>query len=196
MTMEYAKRRAMERKAQKILGAHSVKILGAEKLDVLEVPTELHGTMPKGVKGMTNQEFQAWSEWLTGQDWTFFTTFTTGYASSVKAARRLNQRYFESLKRHAPNGVRYFWVAEKHKHRGYHSHGLLSFSGLTSENSSEEITPAWRIVIDEYQRCAGKLDDYPFHRNKVAVFDNKKGASEYCIKYLKKDAHDWDFHVC
>lgn len=189
--MEYSKRRALEKKAEKILGSHSVKVL-----DVISPPTDLVGTMPKGIKGMTNQEYQAWTHFLCNRNWTFFTTFTTGYESSVKSVRRLNQRYFDSLKKHSRNSLQYFWVAEKHKHRGYHSHGLLSILDLTSENSSEDINEAWKIVINEYQRCAGRLDKYSHHRNKVVVFDNNQGAGEYCMKYIKKDSHDWDFHFC
>lgn len=171
----------------KILDSHSVKTLAADEMN------GKLGTIPKGAKGMMNHEIVAWRDWLTSHNWTFFTTFTTGYEASVNAVRRMNGRFFESLMKHKPNGLTYFWVAERHKHRGYHTHGLLNYSGLTSEGNSSEITAAWRIVIEEFQKSAGKLDDFPFHRNKVAVFDNKLGAADYCIKYLNKDVNDWDF---
>ena len=187
-------RRNIDKLASKVPSKFDLTFLTGKDLQVLQTPADI-GSIPLDIKGMTHAEAQAWSLWIESHSWTFFVTFTTAYESTPKTMRRLNARFFDALNTYSRGTLKYFWVMEKHKHRGVHTHGLLSISGLTSESLSEELDAAWKVVINEYVRCAGKLEDHPYHRNSVTIFDNSKNAINYTLKYLNKDAQDWDFFV-
>jgi hypothetical protein len=95
--------------------------------------------------------------------------------------------------------MQYFFVLEKHKHRGYHAHGLLNVCEITSESDEILINQAWQQVIKSWQYSAGKVrNQYAmdgFHRNEVTLFDNQRGAINYCLKYMSKDVCDWDYFI-
>ena len=164
---------------------------------VLGTPTDFGG-IQEGSKGMTLQEVQAWNQFIEARSWTFFVTWTTGYESSQKQMRRLNERFFQSLKKYNVQDLNYFWVMEKHKHRGYHTHGLLKFETRSKEdctNDSNSLDREWQCIINEFQRCAGKSQEFGWHRNKVEIFNDKEGATRYCMKYLGKSCTDWDYFI-
>lgn len=169
-------------------------LLEEKDLRVLGTPTDIGGIKP-GTNGLTLQEIQSWAKFIENRNWTFFVTFTTAYDSTQRTMRRLNQRWFDALKKYNVDSLEYFWVMEKHKHRGYHTHGLLNFSSLNSQSESKDIDIAWQTVINEYVRAAGKLEEYGYHRNSVSVFDNKGQAAQYTMKYLGKSCTDWDYFI-
>lgn len=170
-------------------------------MDVLGTPTDtLAGRTATGERTMSLQTVQAMSKWVESSTWTFFVTFTTRYESSPKAMRRAMNRTWDLWKKDCDGSMKFFWVMEKHKHRGYHTHGLLDYSGCTTENTGiEQLNVYWENTIRAWQRSAGlgrtesAMDG--IHRNSVALFDNSKGAVGYCMKYLTKQQADWDYYM-
>ena len=169
--------------------------------DVLGTPTDmLAGRTATGERTMSLQTVQAMSKWLESSTWTFFVTFTTRYEASPKALRRATERTWNLWKKSCDGPLKFFWVMEKHKHRGYHTHGLLDCSGCTTENSDiQTLNDYWESTIKAWQRSAGlgRTEEAMagIHRNSVALFDNSQGAVTYCCKYLTKQQADWDYHV-
>jgi hypothetical protein len=187
--------RWIDKQTGKVPSKLVLNLIEEKRISLLDTVTDLHGGITPETKGMTLSEIQSWAHFIENRNWTFFVTFTTAYDSTQKTMRRLNRRYFDALKRYGESSLEYFWVMEKHKHRGYHTHGLLNFYDLKSGSDSESLAEAWKIVMNEYIRCAGKLEDYGHHRNSISLFDNQGDAAKYCMKYMGKSCTDWDFFL-
>ena len=140
------------------------------------------------------------SEWICSKQWTFFFTFTTRYTSTEKGMRRLMTRTHEKWTNSQKGCLNTFWVMEKHKHRGYHVHGLVDWFGKNALNTeTNELKNDWKECVDLYQKMAGEVRGSEqmngHHRNRVELLDHTKqnSAIEYCVKYMQKDAQDWDY---
>ena len=149
---------------------------------------------------LSTTELQAMAKFLSRNKWTFFITFTTRYKSSASAMRRICMTFFQHL--NSKNSLKksaFYFVLEKHKHRGYHCHGLVNYSDLTLQSDIKEIDIAFKNIIKSYQYSAGSVNSsYAMdghHRNEIVIYDGKKGAIEYTLKYLKKQNNDWDYLV-
>lgn len=158
-----------------------------------------NGLTQTGRSYMTYETTDSMANWLQGRDWTFFYTFTTRYSASLPATRRIMDRTWKRWKNSADGSLTTFWVAEKHKHRGFHIHGLLDWSGLSVENGSRNaMRHAWNDCIEGFQKAAGRVNSDlavdGWHRNKVEICDNHNSFSaiKYCTKYLTKEMSDWD----
>lgn len=154
----------------------------------------------RGQLGISHESVQSWSSFLQNHNWTFFVTFTTRYESSQTALRRSVTTFFEDLNsKSSSKNVTFFWVLEKHKHRGYHVHGLLNMSGITSSSDVALINEAWKQVIQSWNYSAGKVRSEKamdgFHRNSISIFNNDTGALDYCLKYMGKDCADYDYFI-
>ena len=149
---------------------------------------------------LSTKEVISMTKFLNQHKWTFFVTFTTRYDSSAYAMRRTCETFFKRL--NSQNSLKkstFYFVLEKHKHRGYHAHGLLNYSDLISGDDQTELTTAFNNTIKAYQYSAGSVKSNlamdGHHRNEIVIFDGRKGAIEYTLKYLEKDKNDWDFLV-
>lgn len=166
-----------------------------------QLETGSDGLTQTAASSMTLNQTDAMAQWLAGREWTFFFTFTTRYSASLKATRRVMDRSWTRWKNSSDGSLTTFWVAEKHKHRGFHVHGLLDWSGLSARSGSRnELRHAWTDCVDGFQKAAGKVNsDHGvdgWHRNKVELCDNNDSytAVRYCAKYLTKELSDWDVY--
>lgn len=128
------------------------------------------------------------NKWIKEQEWNYFVTLTTSYESTGQSMRRLNERFHKRAK-NVYGKCTLFYVLEKHKHRGYHSHGLLKLEGVKQGEELSSIQ--FRNLIKIYNNCAGGNIDH--HRNSFSLYRSNENAAEYCIKYLTKGLEHWDY---
>lgn len=132
------------------------------------------------------------STWVKSQNWDYFLTLTTAYESTPKSMRRLAERWHGCTKNiSVQNSAPFFWVMEKHQHRGYHLHGLINVYGRKSSDAFPDTSHlVWTELRNSYVRMAGKES---WHRNHIVPYNSNGGAEEYCVKYLTKNLQDWDY---
>ncbi len=175
-----------------------IQILFGSKVAVTRLPRQIASSTPKGTKDLSLSQTESMASWLMGQQWTFFFTFTTRYESSSANTRKVMERTISKWNL-AADYVKVFWVMEKHQHRGFHTHGLLDWSGLLCEGScNAQIRHAWTQAIAGFQKSAGwghsDTSEDGWHRNRLEICDNNNShaAAAYCAKYLTKSVSDWD----
>jgi hypothetical protein len=140
----------------------------------------------------------AYANWLSTMEWTFFSTFTTAYPLTLNSARRLMERYFSKVKT-LTGDANLFWVAEPFKVRdGYHTHGLLKVPPEFKEKH------LYQSLVDTYQMACGssvvtnnqgKLKFNNSHRIDLSKYDSSKFGARYCAKYLMKKYSDYDILI-
>lgn len=128
---------------------------------------------------------QAYSNFLLGIKWDYFITPTTPYALSLPSARRAMERLWEKLCKDSwPGSKTFFWAAEPFDTKdGYHTHALLKIP----ETSYDAVVKAWQVVSAAQKQ--GK-----WARIHIQKYNQKRGASMYCAKYIQKKLADYDIY--
>lgn len=115
-----------------------------------------------------------WTDWLDGQKWDHFATFTFRHENpTVKQLRRSAARL-----QAAAQFERFFWICEKGEVGGrHHLHGLMAASGISN-------AAVWDWWFTRYGRAL--VEDY----------DPDRGAASYVSKYMLKRTVDYDMLLC
>lgn len=147
---------------------------------VLEKDGSRYGLLPKRLIKPKVRDY--YSDWLQPIDWQWFVTFTTRYELTLPSARRLNERFYDRLKRLDRSGPALFWVAERFECKdGYHTHGLLRSQA------------DFKAIIDAYQITSAAKRHGETFRVQLSAYDATRAAAKYCTDYILKRYGDYDF---
>lgn len=138
--------------------------------------------------------------WCGGMEWTFFATFTTPYAMTLKSARSLAGRTHNSWSRMTNGQCMILWVAEKNELRdGHHLHALVWVPDHFKQRHLHY------ALCEAYQVCAGakaetidkrtgKVTYRSWSRIDLQAYDKRRNAGGYLTKYMTKSSEllDWD----
>jgi len=121
---------------------------------------------------------EVFGDYLNEFKWNYWCTFTTRRPISINSARRVATqlgRLFcaKDLLNVDPL---MFWAAEPFDAReGFHIHALLK--------------------CDYDKKTIQKLCNEKYGRSTILEYENGKGATDYCAKYISKNLSDYDFEL-
>lgn len=153
-------------------------------------------------KSRKRDQWAAYSDWLQAMRWTWFATFTTPYALTLKSARRLVDRTVLAWQKLDPS-CRVFWVAERFELKdGYHLHALVyAKNGQEYFGEFLQVYQAMargKVVgnrdgkpvraVDRFQDGQRDPDAKPkWCRIELRKFDPKRAAGDYLVPYMFKE---------
>jgi len=141
----------------------------------------------------------SYSDWLKSQPWSFWCTGTTRYKLTLNSARRLTERFYSTIKNQSSD-VRMFWAAEPFDVKeGHHIHFLVYIKGTPEQGLFSTLVNLWQwctgnkvlfIHSGTNEMVWEKLTWNAIH---LRSYDEKRGASGYCAKYINKYKADYDY---
>ena len=136
----------------------------------------------------------AYAEWLDTLPWSFWCTLTTPYEMTLKQARRLAERTYQSWSELACGRCTMFYAAERNQLRdGHHLHALVLLPPEFHEPELyDELRKTYSTLTGarKYRYCRVTGDERwksSDARIDLHKFDPKRNASGYLTKYLLKD---------
>ena len=143
--------------------------------------------MPKGKRKKGLTKYDAYSNYLASQPWTWFCTMTTGYELTLKSARRLVERTTDNWKKLDPD-VRVFWAAERFECKdGYHLHALVY--APTGPKNIQAFVETYQAMVGNkvVANNGGKLRFDAWARIDLRKFNPKRAAAKYLVPYMFKE---------
>jgi hypothetical protein len=123
-----------------------------------------------------------YGNWLSGTEWTHFMTGTTRNEMTMNSARRQAEGYHKWLSMGGDTTM--FFAAEPFDVReGYHIHALVKLPELLD----------YKDAVLMWQKVTGAKKKSEWNRIELKAYDNRKGASYYCGKYITKNLSDYDY---
>jgi hypothetical protein len=138
--------------------------------------------MTKIRKDFTPTQVQTnFGKWLSGENWTHWTTLTTKKEMTINSARRQAEGFHKIL--NLAGDAKIFFAAEPFDTKeGHHLHALLQ---LPEQLKYTDIHKAWQYVSGSKTRANN-------NRIQIEEYNSQKGATFYIGKYITKYLCDYD----
>jgi hypothetical protein len=140
-----------------------------------------------------------YTAWLKRQPWTFFCTGTTRYQLTINSARRLAERFYSAINNQSDRVV-LFWASEPFDVKeGHHIHFLVYIAGIPSNELFDTLVNLWqwctgnRILFIYAGTNRVEWEKNSWNAINLRSYNEKKGASGYCAKYINKRKSDYDY---